>query len=164
MAMRLLPIRENKSYMNQCIDMYTDSTIESDAEIGQKKKRDDVRKDCERKLYEHLSESNREVFLFEKGKAIVGFAEILLEEECFPDEDLPEVCVKLICFYICPQHREQKLGTEFFKLIRKWGRDKEAALIEAEVASYHPSLNHFLMQQGLELVGSGEKNCYRAFI
>ena len=129
-----------------------------------KKKRDEVRKECERELHEKLCDSNREIFLFEKGKAIVGFSEILLEEECFPDEDLPESCVKLICFYIVPQHREQKLGTEFFRLIRKWGRDKEAALIEAEVASYHPSLNHFLTEQGLELVGSGEKNCYRAFI
>ena len=38
MAMRLLPVRENKSYMNQCLDLYTDSKIEFEAEIGEKEK------------------------------------------------------------------------------------------------------------------------------
>lgn len=162
--MRLLPLKEYQSYFPLCLDMLSDFLMENEVEAGEKKSRDERRTQAERSLHERLCDSNREVFLFEKGKAIIGFAEVLLEEECFPDEDLPETCVKVLSFYIVPQARRQKLGTAFFRLIRTWGRDKKAALIEIEVLSYPIAVNQFVASQGLELVGAGIRNCYRSFI
>ena len=162
--MRLLPLKEYQSYFPLCLNMLCDFLLEQEVALGEKKSSDEIRTESERMLHERLCDSNREIFLFEKGRAIVGFAEVCLEEECFPDEDLPETCVKVLSFYIVPQARRQKLGTTFFKLIRAWGRDRKAALIEIEIPSYPIAVNQFFAGQGLELVGVGARNCYRSFI
>jgi hypothetical protein len=162
--MQLIPLREHKASSKVFLDMFCDYTIEQEIEQGQKKSRDEVYRECEAMLHERLCDSNRQIFLFDQNKTIVGFAEILLEEECFPDEDMPETCVKVIAFYIAPPFRRHHHGTAFFKLIRNWGRDQKAALLEIEVPSYPVQVNEFLVHQGLELVGTGVQNCYRSFI
>jgi len=138
--------------------------LEHEVVSGEKKSRESIRRECEKLLHERLVDSNREFFLFEKGHGFVGFSEVLLEEKCFPDEDLPELCVKVISFYIDPSNRGEKLGSTFFQLLRHWGRDQKAALIEMEVPAHPIGANEFLLHQGLELVGTGARNCYRAFV
>jgi GNAT superfamily N-acetyltransferase len=162
--MRLLRLREHQALFSTALEMLCDEMVEQEAEIGKKESHEAMRADAERQLRERLIDSDHEFFLFEKGRTVVGFAEVVIEEECFPDEDLPETCVKILSFYITPQERRQKIGSAFFKLIRDWGRDQEAALIEVEVSSYPVGVNKFLTHQGLELVGAGAKNCYRSFI
>jgi GNAT superfamily N-acetyltransferase len=162
--MRLLLLKEHQAYFSFCLEMLSDFVIESCVENGEKRSRQDVKTECERMLHERLVDSTSEFFLFEKGRTVIGFAEVCLKEECFPDEDLPEMCVKVLSFYIVPQARRQKLGTSFFKLIRAWGRDKKAALLEVEVPTFPIAVNQFISHQGLELVGAGKKNCYRSFI
>ncbi len=102
-------------------------------------------------------------FIEHMGKNI-GFSEVQLEEECFPDEDLPEMCLKIYAFYIAPSYRGQHLGREAFKLLRQWGRDNEAALVETEVNKTLEFSNDFMKEQGLELAGSGPRNVWRGFI
>lgn len=146
------------------LELFCDFLSEEEIESETKTNREQLKIESERTLHERLCDSNRQIFLFEKGRSIVGFAEVLLEEKCFPDEDLPEMCVKILAFYIKPQERGQKLGTSFFKLIRDWGRDQKASLVEVDVPSHPLGANEFLLHQGLELVGAGVRNGYRAFI
>lgn len=162
--MRLLPLKEHQNYFENCLEMLCDFLVEQEVETGEKENQEALCQKARRELEERLFDSNHEIFLFENGRSIVGFAEVLIEEECFPDEDLPESCVKVLYFYIVPQARRKKLGSAFFKLVRTWGRDKEMALIEIEVPNYPVEVNQFLEKQGLELVGAGARNCYRAFI
>ena len=103
-------------------------------------------------------------FLIEHAGDIIGFAEANLEEECFPDEDLPEVCLKIYAFYIRPEARDKSLGRQAFKLLRQWGRDNKAALLETEVSKALEFSNDFFKEQGLELAGSGSRNVWRGFI
>lgn len=109
-------------------------------------------------------DSVSENFLIEHETQIVGFAKVSLEEECFPDEDLPEICLKIHAFYIAPEFRAKTLGRQAFKLLRQWGRDNKAALVEAEVNKALDFSHEFLREQGLELVGSGKKDVFRGFI
>ena len=162
--MRLISLREQQTHLKDCVEMYCGFLQEQELKVGAMKKYSQEKAGCEKLIQERLYDSDRYIFLFEKGRQIVGFAEVMLEELCFPDEDLPETCVKVVAFYIVPQARKQKLGSQFFKLVRDWGREQKAALIEAEVSSYPVSINQFLEHQGLELVGAGARNCYRAFI
>ncbi len=162
--MRLLPLKEYQNYFENCLEMLSAFLVEQQEVSGDKRNKSAITADAKRELVERLCDSNRQIFLFENGQTLVGFAEVLLEEECFPDEDLPESCIKIIYFYILPQVRRQKLGSVFFKLIRAWGRDKKVALIEAEAPNYPIAVNQFFEKQGLELVGAGAGNCYRAFI
>lgn len=105
-----------------------------------------------------------ETFLIEHENSIIGFSDIELEEECFPDEDLPEVCLKVHAFFIKPEYRGKSLGSQAFKLLRQWGRDNKAALIEIDVNKNNECSHQFLENQGLELVGSGPKDVFRGFI
>ena len=113
-------------------------------------------------LQESIRGMQTEYFLFESNDAPVGFAIADLEEECFPDEDLPEVCLHVLAFFIKPEYRGEHLGQEALKLLRQWGRDKKAALIEVEADSEGAKL--FLQNQGLELVGGTVRQLYRGFI
>ncbi len=106
----------------------------------------------------------RTIFLIEEAAKIVGFCEIALEEECNPVEDLPELCLKVYGFYIMPEYRNHELGRGAFKLMRQWGRDNKAALLEVEVNKDLAFSNDFLQEQGLELAGSGTTNTWRGFI
>ncbi len=103
-------------------------------------------------------------FLIECENKIVGFAAARLEEECFPDEDLPEICEKVSAFYIAPEFRGKTLGRQAFKLLRQWGRDNKAAIIEIAINKDLDSSRMFLKEQGLELAGSGKKDLFRGFI
>ncbi|MBS0634348.1 MAG: GNAT family N-acetyltransferase [Verrucomicrobia bacterium] len=105
-----------------------------------------------------------QTFLIEHEKSIIGFTDFELEEECFPDEDLPEICLKVHNFYIMPEFRGKSFGTQAFKLLRQWGRENEAALIEISVKKDNECSHQFLQEQGLELVGSGPKDVFRGFI
>jgi GNAT superfamily N-acetyltransferase len=163
--MRLVSVKENPLQQQICKEMIADYLMEMEVERGETKSRKALISQAEQYLHGLLIDNSRNLFLFEKGKSIVGFAEVYLEEECFPDEDLPEECVKLVSLYIAPAERRKKLGTSFFKLVREWGRDQQAALIEIEVPVYLIGANQFLAYQGLELVGSsGKSNCYRSFV
>jgi GNAT superfamily N-acetyltransferase len=104
------------------------------------------------------------IFLFEYDSKIVGFAEVHLEEECFPDEDLPQLCLHIHAFYIQSDKRQHGLGSMAFKLVSQWGRDNGAALVEIEAETTVVSANKFLDDLGLDLVGKGLKNIYRGFI
>ena len=114
--------------------------------------------------YDQTHTPTTRVFLIQSQQEIIGYAEVQLEEECFPDEDLPELCLKVYGFYIAPEKRKQKLGSEAFKLLRQWGREHKAALVEIEVNKGLASSNAFFKEQGLELVGSGKDNVFRGFI
>lgn len=162
--MRLLSLRENKTISKQAIEMFCAYTIEQESEKGVKKTKEKVFPECEQMLQEKLLDSNRQIFLFENNHAIIGFAEVVVVEECFPDEDLPETCMKVFAFYIAPEFRRKHFGSHYFKLIRDWGREQKASLLEMEVPVYPVQANEFLKQQGLELVGTGAQNCYRAFL
>lgn len=102
-------------------------------------------------------------FLLEDDSKIIGFCEVELEEECFPPEDFPQICLKLHAFHIEPENRD-KCITAAFKLLRQWGRDNKAALIETEVNAVLEFTPEFLTEQRLDLVGSGQKAVYRGFI
>ncbi len=106
----------------------------------------------------------KELFLIEHESDIVGFAEVKVVEECFPDEDLPEICLKINAFYIEPNFRQHQLGRQAFKLLRQWGRENKAAIVEVEVNKNLDFSNDFLKEQGLELAGSGKSNIWRGFI
>lgn len=152
--MRLLLLRDHQELLGAFLAMYTECL----AEAG------DEKKTALSLMQERLLDSNRQVFLFKKGPAVIGFAEVVIEERCFPDEDLPELSARVVSFYIAPHERGQKLGSAFFKLIRDWARDQKAAMIEAEAPSALLSLQQFFAYQGLELVDTGVRNCYRAFV
>lgn len=109
-------------------------------------------------------DSTSETFLIEHEAQIIGFAKVSLEEECFPDEDLPEICLKIHAFYIGPEFRGKNLGGQAFKLLRQWGRDNKAALVETEVSTTLDFSHAFLRAQGLELVGTGKNDVFRGFI
>lgn len=103
-------------------------------------------------------------FLFEYDSKIIGFADVHLEKECFPDEDLPELCLHIHAFYVDPEMRHHGLGSTAFKLVSQWGRDNEAVLVEIEADVNRSGANKFLDDLGLDLVGKGPKNIYRGFI
>ncbi len=118
----------------------------------------------EQKLTEELDKRPHARFLIEYKNATIGFAEVELQEECFPDEDLPEMCLKIYAFYIAPNVRGQHLGRQAFKLLREWGRDNKAAILETEVNKTLEFSNDFMKEQGLELAGAGQRNVWRGFI
>lgn len=109
-------------------------------------------------------DSVSDTFLIDHEDQIVGFAKVSLEEECFPDEDLPEICLKIQAFYIMPEHRGKTLGRQAFKLLRGWGRDNKASLVETQVNPALDFSHDFLKDQGLELVGAGKQDVFRGFI
>ncbi|MDB6081175.1 MAG: hypothetical protein JWO53_447 [Chlamydiia bacterium] len=163
--MRLIKLKDKMEAFPVYVKMRRDSLSEMQDEIGENKSPEELQIAAEKIAQERLLGTNQEIFLFESSSnTIVGFAEVLLEEECFPEEDLPEVCMKILSFYINPNDRLQKWGTQFFKLLREWGRDQKAALIEMEVPISLTYANNFLAEQGLELAASGDKNCYRTFV
>lgn len=161
--MRLLPIREHMSFFHGVSEMKADCFIEHEKPQAQKLTKEETVALQENALTEALSDPSYQVFVFENNSELVGFAEVSLEEKCFPDEDLPEVCMRVLTFYIDPKFRHQHLGSTVFKLLKQWGHEKEAALMEIEVDNDSYS-NQFVSKQGLELVGSGVRNIYRAFI
>ncbi len=105
-----------------------------------------------------------QIFLIESNSNIIGFCDLHLEEECFPDEDLPELCLKICAFYIMPDMRDKSLGRQAFKLVRQWGHDNKAAIVETEVGSSLVFSQNFFKDQGLELVGKGKRYVYRGFV
>jgi GNAT superfamily N-acetyltransferase len=109
-------------------------------------------------------DNSHQTFLIEHENQVIGFAQVELEEECFPDEDLPEICMKMHAFYIQPEFRGKTLGRQAFKLLRQRGRDNRAALIETTVHKALDFSHEFLKEQGLELVGSGQGDLFRGFI
>jgi len=159
--MRLVLLKDHQQLLSTCLTMYTDFFLE--LELCDHKNREAAMKECQRTLQERLIDSSRQIFLFEQGRSIVGFAEVAIEERCFPDEDLPESCARVIALYIVPHVRGQKLGSGFFKLIRDWARDQKAAILEVEVPALLLPAQQFFSHQGLELVGTGVRNCYRSF-
>lgn len=161
--MRLLPIREHMSFSGGVAEMKADCFIESEQSQVQKLTKEEIVTVQKNELAEALHDPNYQVFIFENNNELVGFAEVNLEEKCFPDEDLPEVCMRVLTFYIDPKFRHRHLGSTVFKLLKQWGHEKEASLIEIEVDNDSYS-NQFVSKQGLELVGSGVRNIYRAFI
>lgn len=155
--MRLLRLRDHKSHLERFLQMWQDFLREQDLQVPAKQA-------LMRALQEQLVDSSRQLFVIERENEIIGFADLHLEEKCFPDEDLPEMCMKIFAFYIKPELRHQTLGTQAFKLIRLWGREKMAALLETEVSKSLDFSNRFLLEQGLELVGTGPRNVWRGFI
>ena len=105
-----------------------------------------------------------QTFLIEHDNQIVGFCDLHLEEECFPDEDMPELNLKIYAFYIEPEFRDKSLGRQAFKLVRQWGHDNKAAIIETEIASSLEFSQSFFKEQGLELVGKGDRFIFRGFV
>lgn len=142
--MRLLPLEDHKDKTTLHMQMLTDFL----AEQGQTS----------------LIDTAHQTFLIEHENKAIGFAQVQLEEECFPDEDLPEICLKMHAFYIQPEYRGKTLGRQAFKLLRQWGRDNKAALIETSVNKVLDFSHEFLKEQGLELVGSGQSDLFRGFI
>ena len=60
--------------------------------------------------------------------------------------------------------QRQGLGKAFFQMLKAWGHEQKASLIEMEVAASDRKANGFLKNIGLELFGKGEKNGYRSFL
>lgn len=161
--MRLLPIREHMSFFHKLAEISADFFIEQNQEQAEKLTREKIIFLQEKELTERLRDPNCEVFCFEHNNELIGFAEVSLEEECFPDEDLPETCMRVLAFYISPKFRKQHLGSLVFKLLKQWGHEKKAAIMEIEMDNDSHG-NQFISKQGLELVGTGARNVYRAFI
>ncbi len=109
-----------------------------------------------------VDDATCQLFLFEHNGTTVGFSKVYLDQECFPDEDLPELCLHILAFYILPEFRRHHLGEMAFKLLRQWGRDNKAALIEIEADS--DESGRFLKEQGLDLVGKGVHRLFRGFV
>jgi len=120
--------------------------------------------ESKKQLTQKIQDPGRELFVFKNQDEYIGFAEVQLESECFPDEDLPEVCLKVQAFYIEPSQLRKGFGSGFFQLLKIWGHDQKAAFIEMEVPVADQGANAFLQSQGLELIGRGEKNGYRSFL
>ena len=155
--MRLRSLREQRTALELFLQMWQNFLREQGMPVPSTS-------DLTHALQEKLLDSSRELFLIESNNQFIGFAEANLEEECNPDEDLPEMCVKVYSFYIKPEERNHMLGSQAFRLLRQWGHDQKAALIETEVSKDLAFSNKFLAEQGLELVGSGPRNVYRGFI
>jgi len=162
--MRLLSLKENQSFLEKYLDIALEYSKELDPEQQGRMQDDAWIKEHRHMLKERLYDSNCEIFLFQKDTDCVGFAEVTLEERCFPDEDLPENCMRVYVFYITQPFRKQMLGTHFFKLLRAWGREKRAALVEMEVPEWCKDGIEFLEKQGLEVQGHGKVELLRAFI
>lgn len=156
--MRLLPLREYSFKSDQFLSMWVDFLIEKQP----KNKKTELAVRLQNTLQESIRGTHGEYFLFEYDNEPIGFAIAEIHEECFPDEDLPEVCLQVLAFYIKPEQRRHHFGQMAFKLLRQWGRDKKAALIEIEADS--ETASHFLSEQGLDFVGKGEHMLYRGFI
>lgn len=149
--MKLIPLHKNNELLRRAAPLHASWSNHSLQE-------------SEKHLTEKLQDQARQLLLFQNDSNYVGFAEVELESECFPDEDLPEVCLKVHAFYVDPKHRKNGLGSAFFHLIKTWGHEQNASLIEMEVPASDQSANSFLQHQGLELIGKGEKNGYRSFL
>jgi len=155
--MRLLPLRKHPSHSDAFVQIYTEYLKEQ----GQKSSSLDH--DARKALQMSLSDDKtHEVFVFEYNDTIVGFSKIDIHEECFPDEDLPEVCMQVVIFYVLAEYRGHHHGENAFKLLRQYGRDKKAALIEIDADN--ETAKKFITKQGLELVGKGTHATYRGFV
>jgi GNAT superfamily N-acetyltransferase len=159
--MRLLPLREQKSRIDLFVEMWRDFLVEQGLAKGSKEQ---LLKDLARALPEKLVDSSRELFLIEHESKPIGFGEVFLEEKCFPDLDLPEICLKVPGFFLLPEYRGSHLGHAAFKLLRQWGHEKEAAFVEVEVKKELAESNHFFEKEGLELLNGGPRNIWRGFI
>lgn len=147
--MRLIPLKEHNERLDQFLAMWSSYIAEKHPDSN------DIKK-------ESFQSVRGDLFLFEYDQMPIGFAKIDLRQECFPDEDMPELMLHILAFYIMPESRRQHLGQEAFKLLRQWGRDNKAALVEVEADSEEACL--FLKEQGLELVGKGVHKLFRGFI
>lgn len=159
--MRLLPLREQKNKFDLFVEMWRDFLVEQG--LAQSSKESSLR-ELSRALPEKLLDSNRELFLIEHENTPIGFSEVFLEEKCFPDEDLPEICLKIYGFFIRPEYRGSHHGHQAFKLLRQWGHEKAAAFVEVEVKKDLENSNSFFKNEGLELLNGGPRNIWRGFI
>ncbi len=162
--MHLVSLKENQSLLEKYLELALEYSKERDLESTERIQDDAWMKEHRHMLKERLYDSNSEIFLFQRDTNCVGFAEVTLEERCFPDEDLPENCMRIYVFYIARPFRKQMLGTHFFKLLRAWGREKRASLVEMEVPEWCTDGIGFLEKQGLEVQGLGKMELLRAFI
>lgn len=149
--MKIINIRENNSLQTVLYPFYSDY-INKDYH------------EAEAYVQKKMCENNREIFLFEDKGRYVGFAEVFITQECFPDEDLPEICMKIVSFYIAPKFRRQHLGSYYLKELRSWAHEKEVAIIEIEIQPDNAVATLFLNHSGFEITGSGKRNCYRLII
>ena len=158
--MRLIHLQDNEIHFKTYCELWYQAQLEFNPSAAQKPK-EQVIQQCE-KLWEN--HTGQEVLLFQKNGSCIGYVLLSLEEECTPILDLPEMCARVLFFYILPQFRKQKLGTAFFKLVRQWAREKEAAFIEVELGTTNGVGQQFLQAQGMELVGKGVENRYRLVV
>lgn len=153
--MRLLTLKDHRTYVDTYLDLLSmEEPVKKP--VDQERYRQEIRQFVQERLYD----SDLEIFLFQKDGAVVGFSEVSLEQKCLPDEDYPEVCLKIHRFFVIDREDAQI----FFKLIKQWGRDKRASLIETSSDKATREKSDFFESQGLELIGSGIRNFYRGFI
>lgn len=162
--MRLLLLSEHTDKNDLYQEMWHDFLREQGRNQDSNQDSNQNRKQSNKQGHKHEKPPSHTQFLIEHAGAIIGLAELELEEECFPDEDLPEVCLKIHAFYITQASRDKNFGRQAFKLLRQWGRDNKAALLETEVSKALKFSNDFFKEQGLELAGSGASNIWRGFI
>lgn len=149
--MKIINIRENSLMQPALYPLYRNYLKKDESEV----------KDY---IDQRASLDHCELFIFEDSSHYVGFAEACITQECFPDEDLPELCMKIVAFYIDPKVRRQHFGSCYMKELRNWAHEKEVAMIEIEVQPDNIIAAQFLDYMGFELVGSGKKCCYRSII
>ena len=160
--MRLLVLRDHQAHIQSYLDMLCTHRISRGQNSSSD--REKLKQTMLQSIQEQLYDSHREIFLFEKEGKVIGFSEVSLEQKCMPDEDLPESCLRIHSFYINSEIQEEKAPEGFFKLVKQWGRDKKASLVETSVEKDATSANEFFLNQGLDLIGSGTNNFYRGFV
>src|SRR5260221_2824436 len=98
--MRLLPLREHSEKVDRFLKMWADFLIEQEPNITKKQSTKVLIAHLRRELDERLFDKHNEPFLIEYDKQVIGISLSRLEEKCFPDEDLPEMCLHIDLFYV----------------------------------------------------------------
>jgi hypothetical protein len=161
--MKLISLKDHPQYKEECLRLFVDYEMEAQAEKKNKESRAHIEHMCGQHLMEAVEDEEHEIFLFQRGKAFVGFSEIYFEERIL-SEEVSQNVLKVASFYIVKADRRQRIGSHFLSLISIFGHEKGATLVEIEVADYLDAARHFLESLGYELVTTGVKDCWRSFI
>jgi hypothetical protein len=114
----------------------------------------DFKKKYEADLLKRLTEGGRGLFLFKSDVKTVGLGNVYIEST-------PKgVVVNIAEFYIKPEFRKQKLGSQFFNLLQKWGFENKARFVYVEVDKDLELANAFWAKQNLKLDDTGKRNLF----
>ena len=82
--MQMVQLHDNTSLIKQVLPLYAAWASAHDLHMSETSV-----KDMQSRLEKKLHHPGLRFFVFKNQQDYIGFAEVALESECFPDEDLP---------------------------------------------------------------------------